>query len=124
MKFRIDQKKLEEAEEELLNDFSNFLEKKRNPNIFVNKSVGRFWLSNIFIPICFYPNRVNRIEAFWEKKMFNFLLISFKDAFDRKEKLEILDVSLSPGTWDDKEEMIPYNFKCRIILTVKILKIQ
>lgn len=124
MNFKIDPKILEEAEKDLLNDFSNFVEEKRNPNIFVNKNVKRMFSLNIFIPIYFYPNRVNKIEAFWEKKMFNFLLTFFKDNFDRKEKLEILDVHLSPGTWDTKDEMIPYNFKYRILLTFKILRIQ
>ena len=124
MNFKIDPKKLEEAEKDLLNDFSNFVEEKRNPNIFVNKNAERIFFSRISTPIYFYPNRVNKIEVFWEKKMFNFILILFKCVFDRKEKLEILDVHLSPGTWDTKDEMIPYNFKCRILLTFKILRIQ
>jgi len=74
MRFKIDPKKLEEAEGELLTDFSNFVEDKRHPNICVCKNKPTHLFSTIKIPIDYYPNRINKIEIFWKKKMFNILL--------------------------------------------------
>jgi hypothetical protein len=119
MRFKIDPKKLEEAEGELLTDFSNFVEEKRHPNICVCKNKPTHLFSTIKISIDYYPHRINKIEIFWEKKMFNILL----EMFGAKTRIEIIDVYLTPGLWDINEGFNPYYFKCSILLKIKIISI-
>ena len=127
-----------EVERELTNQFIEFLKVQKDPRITVDKKViepktvgwgvavefggidksGSFQakfakISIVVTPIFYYKNRINQIEVFWEKKLFNYILGLKIDGHDLSEdNFQFVNIALfkskneSDNKYDEREILL------------------
>lgn len=112
---------VQNEEKKLLKELAEFINEKKHPNISVNKNTAK--VDVIPAPVFYYPNRINKMEMFWEKNTFDFLLEIVKQNHNMKQKIEIVNLFLSVGFWEHEGDSNPYNVMHSILLAYNIIKV-
>ena len=71
--------------------------------------------------IHFHCNKINKMDEFWEKKLFNFLIEAL--CVDNFKKIHILDLRLTHLLYDSDclgDQIASYNAKRTIMVNLKI----
>ena len=87
-------KELQQISEELTEQFLDYLKIKSHPQIV--SRLGSHPFSHIVITnVFFYENRINQLEMFWERKLFDYFILKVV-GFGVADRYEIVEIHLSP----------------------------